>query len=89
MLSIVVTSDGAETDIPQAMSMAYNGAMEVIVVDKQGKEICRATPQLSEPVAEPAPPAEPAPALDSYNVDITLPTPPEPVVDAPPAPPAE
>ena len=78
MLSIVVTSDGAETDIPQAMSMAYNGAMEVIVVDKQGKEIFRATPQKSEPVAEPAPPAEPV-----------VEAPPEPVVDTPPAPPAE
>lgn len=80
MLSIVVTSDGAETDIPQAMSMAYNGAMEVIVVDKQGKEICRATPQRSESVVDtpPAPPVEPV-------VEV----PPEPVVDTPPAPPAE
>lgn len=79
MLSIVVTSDGAETDIAQAMSMAYNGAMEVIVVDKQGKKIFRATPQYSEPVAEePAPPAEPV-----------VEAPPEPVVDVPPAPPAE
>lgn len=77
MLSIVVTSDGAETDIPQAISMAYNGAMEVILVDKQGKEIFRATPQRSEPVVE-TPPAEPV-------VEAS----PEPVVETPPAPLAE
>jgi len=78
MLTLTLKSDGAETDIPQAMSISYNNAIEVVVVNAEGKEICRATPQLSEPVAEPAPPAEPV-----------VEAPPEPVVDTPPAPPAE
>ena len=79
MLTLTLVSDGAETDIPQAMSISYNNAIEVVVLGKDGKEICKATPQYSEPVAEePAPPAEPV-----------VEAPPEPVVDTPPAPPAE
>lgn len=76
MLTLTLQSNGDPQDALQAASIAYNNGLEVVVVGADGKEICKATPQLAvaedpvPPVAveEPVTPAEPV-------VESTEPTP--------------